>query len=143
MFFVLVCPVSNIMLFKSKKAIRYFTLISGVFFLFSMGSSTIQIFLASNQSQSSAQAVQEIPSQEVDAAEGYRIVLQREPNNQTALKGLLEIQLSTNQWPDAVQTATKLAALNPKDPSYPTLIAELKEKQATPSAAPSAVPNAN
>lgn len=71
---------------------------------------------------SSAQTTQ-IQSQ----AQGYLQVLQREPNNQTALKGLLDARLQLGDIKGSVQPLEKIAALNPQIADYSVLLAQTKQ----------------
>lgn len=64
---------------------------------------------------------------------GYESVLQREPENQTALKGLLEAQLNLirlghGQVKDVVPTLERLAKLNPNETDYAVLLAQAKQQ---------------
>lgn len=60
-------------------------------------------------------------------AHGYESVLEREPENQTALTGLLEAQLRMGDVQGALQPLEKLAELNPETTDYSILLAEAKE----------------
>lgn len=59
---------------------------------------------------------------------GYQLVLEREPNNQTALRGLLEAQLRLNDIEGAVQPLERLAQLNPEDTRYSVLLGQAKQQ---------------
>lgn len=59
---------------------------------------------------------------------GYETVLQREPENQVALKGLVEARLQMNNFPGAVEPLEKLVKLNPNEASYKALLAEVKQR---------------
>jgi tetratricopeptide (TPR) repeat protein len=61
-------------------------------------------------------------------AEGYELVLQREPDNQTALKGLLESKLALNDIKGTIAPLEKLAKLNPTIADYAVLLAQAKQQ---------------
>ncbi len=65
-------------------------------------------------------------------ARGYELVLQREPNNQTALRGLLEvrlelIRLEQAKIEDVIAPLERLSELNPENRNYSILLAQAKE----------------
>ncbi|MEG4495623.1 tetratricopeptide repeat protein [Microcoleus sp. F10-C6] len=66
-------------------------------------------------------------------ARGYELVLQREPDNVTALRGLLQVRLEligqgVGDIKDAIAPLEKLAALNPETTEYGILLAQAKER---------------
>ncbi len=61
-------------------------------------------------------------------AKGYELVLQREPDNRTALRGLLEVRLKLGDIKGSVEPLEKLAALNPEQPDYMVLLAQAKQQ---------------
>jgi tetratricopeptide (TPR) repeat protein len=63
-----------------------------------------------------------------EQAKGYELVLQREPENQTALRGLLELRLQLGDIPGAIVPLEKLSALNPEEPTYGLLLAQAKQQ---------------
>ena len=74
-----------------------------------------------------------------DQVRGYELVLQKEPENQTALKGLLQarLQLLSQKSPGEVKPADiqvviepleKLARLNPQKSEYGVLLAQAKQQ---------------
>lgn len=74
-----------------------------------------------------------------DQVRGYELVLQREPENQTALKGLLEARLQllsqkekSEVKPSDIQVVIepleKLAKLNPEQSEYAVLLAQAKQQ---------------
>ncbi len=60
-------------------------------------------------------------------AQGYEMFLQKEPDNQTALRGLLEIRLEQGDIKGAVIPLEKLAKLNPQQIDYVILLAQTKQ----------------
>jgi tetratricopeptide (TPR) repeat protein len=69
------------------------------------------------------------PSADVEAqARGYEEVLKREPDNQTALRGLLEARLRLNDIKGSVEPLEKLAKLNPNMTEYGVLLAQAKQQ---------------
>lgn len=61
-------------------------------------------------------------------AKGYELVLQREPQNQTALRGLLEARLKMRDIKGAIAPLDKLAKLNPDQTEYAVLLAQAKQQ---------------
>jgi tetratricopeptide (TPR) repeat protein len=59
-------------------------------------------------------------------AQGYTQVLKREPENQVALKGLLDAQLQLGDVKGSLLPLQKIAALNPQIPDYAVLLAQTK-----------------
>ncbi len=76
------------------------------------------------------------PTQSVEAkkadveaqARGYEEVLKREPENQTALRGLLEARLRLTDIKGAIEPLEKLAKLNPTQSEYAVLLAQAKQQ---------------
>ncbi len=65
-------------------------------------------------------------SQLEDQARGFELVLQREPENQTALQGLVDARIKLGDVKGAIPAIEKLAALNPTQPQYTLLLAQAK-----------------
>lgn len=68
-----------------------------------------------------------------DEVRGYQSVLQREPENQTALKGLLQarlqlLALKQGNIKDVIEPLEKLAKLNPDQTKYAVLLAQAKQQ---------------
>ena len=68
-----------------------------------------------------------------DQVRGYELVLQREPDNVTALRGLLQVRLEligqgVGDIKDVVSPLEKLAKLNPETTEYGILLAQAKER---------------
>lgn len=61
-------------------------------------------------------------------AKGYELVVQREPENETALRGLLETKLKLNDLPGSIEALEKLVALKPEQRDYAILLAQAKQQ---------------
>lgn len=107
-----------------------------------VGVSIAPLIGAFNQTQSSTQqsanARSGSPSSDQkskleDAARGYEQVLQRESENQTALRGLLEtrlqlLSLGVGEIKSVIEPLEKLAKLNPEQTRYAVLLAQAKQQ---------------
>lgn len=58
---------------------------------------------------------------------GYTQVLQKEPENQVALKGLVDARLQLGDIKGSLVPLEKIAALNPQTPNYTVLVAQTKQ----------------
>ncbi len=74
----------------------------------------------------SGQAATAQKSQLEDQARGFELVLQREPENQTALQGLADARIKLGDIKGAIPSIEKLAALNPSQTQYALLLAQAK-----------------
>ncbi len=70
---------------------------------------------------------QELSMLEAEAS-GYQKVLEREPNNDTALNGLLKIRLQQKDLTGAIAPLAKLAKIHPEQTEYSTLLAQAKQQ---------------
>lgn len=60
-------------------------------------------------------------------ARGYELVLEREPDNRTALQGLIEVRLEQGKLEEALPPLERLARVHPQQPDYTILLAQAKE----------------
>lgn len=68
-----------------------------------------------------------------EEAKGYQLVLQREPTNETALKGLFEtqarlVQLGAREAKDLIAPLTKLKDIDPEQTDYAVLLAQVQQQ---------------
>jgi tetratricopeptide (TPR) repeat protein len=61
-------------------------------------------------------------------ASGYQKVLQREPENETALQGLLTIRLKQQDLKGSIEPLAKLASLHSEQTEYTVLLAQAKQQ---------------
>jgi cytochrome c-type biogenesis protein CcmH/NrfG len=67
-------------------------------------------------------------SQFKEQIRGYELVLQREPDNQVALQGLVQTRLQMNDLQGAVAPMEKLVKLNPDNAQYKALLTGIKQR---------------
>ncbi|MEO0683697.1 MAG: tetratricopeptide repeat protein [Cyanobacteria bacterium J06649_11] len=105
-----------------------------------LGSSMFPIIAAFNDSQQSSNTANTTSNSAVDqktklqdTARGYESVLQREPENSTALQGLLEarlqlLRLGEGDVKGVITPLEKLSKLNPEETKYAVLLAQAKQQ---------------
>lgn len=65
----------------------------------------------------------------VDRAQEYELVLKQEPDNQAALKGLVEARIRQRDFPGAIAPLEKLIALNPNEGLYHLVLGQVYAAQ--------------
>ncbi|MBD2462312.1 tetratricopeptide repeat protein [Oscillatoria sp. FACHB-1407] len=110
---------------------RTFIFVSGVLFLGSMAASTVNLVVTGLLPTESAPVVSEESSIEAQVR-GYELVLQREPNNITALEGLANTRLEMNDPKGAIAPLEKLVKLNPDNADYAAQLAEARQQAGNP-----------
>ncbi len=86
-----------------------------------------------NTASSTGNSASEQKSKLEDTVRGYELVLQREPENQTALRGLLEtrlqlLRLGQGDIKGVITPLEKLSKLNPEETRYAVLLAQAKQQ---------------
>ena len=114
---------------QKKRILRIFTLISAIAFLGSTGFNLIRMITNPAQSIQVSTQAEDLAQQLQAQARGYEKVLQREPENQTALQGLVEIRLQMNDFERIVEPLETLIRLNPEQEQYKTLLATIRQER--------------
>lgn len=87
----------------------------------------VSSMIQSNSSRSN-KATLDISEKLASEALGYELVLEREPTNQNALRGLLEVRLRQGDLQGAINPLQQLAELNPQQTDYMLLLAQAKQQ---------------
>lgn len=103
-------------------------LMLSVLISFSMLPLVSSIVQARQPKNGESQALSEQGSRLNQEALGYQLVLEREPDNQNALSGLLEAKLRLGDLKGAITPLERLAQLNPQQPDYWILLAQAKQQ---------------
>ena len=116
---------------KGDRTKQIFALVSMVSFGGSAIFGVVSLFgsgLSSQHQQKSAIAPVSQESLLAAQERGYQTVLQREPQNQTALEGLANVRLQMNNKVGAIEPLEKLVKLNPDRADYKALLRQAKGK---------------
>ena len=114
---------------KNKSLQRLLVIVFGLAFVGSTGAVIVGGLLNREGATASQSAYPEAPSpteQLQSQARGYAKVLEREPENPTALLGLLQISLQTGDLKTAISPLKKLVAIYPERTDLSNLLAELE-----------------
>ena len=113
----------------TSKLTKAFVLASGMAFLSSsvLGLSGL-IGKSVNQPVASENTAQSQNAQLKVEEKGFLAVLKREPNNQTALRGLVEIRMRTGDAPGTKAALEQLVKLNPTNKQYKEFLTALNKQ---------------
>ena len=122
---------SESLVHRSDRIKQIFALVSMVGFGGSAIFGLVSLFSSGLSSQHQQKSAPVAVSQESLLAaqeQGYQTVLQREPQNQTALEGLANVRLQMNNKVGAIEPLEKLVKLNPNRADYKALLGQAKGK---------------
>ncbi|GAB4134092.1 MAG: hypothetical protein Fur0046_05530 [Cyanobacteria bacterium J069] len=92
----------------------------------------VPLYVGQSQNSSGVPAALVSPPSEQDILreeeKGFSLVLQREPENQTALEGLANARIKLKDYAGAIAPLEKLASLYPDQEDYQTLLKEAKQQ---------------
>ena len=123
---------SNNRVHRSDRIKQIFALVSMVGFGGSAIFGVVSLFSSGLSSQHQQKSAPVAVSQESLLAaqeRGYVGVLQREPQNQTALEGLANVRLQMNNQVGAIEPLEKLGKLYPDRADYQALLEQAKGKK--------------
>lgn len=116
----------------SQKPIhRVFTLVSMAMFAGSLLLSMAQLYSSAFEQQPTEDAATAAKSNQTQLKayeQGYERVLQREPENQVALRGLVDTRLQMKDAKGAKEPLEKLVKLNPQQQEYKFMLARVKQQ---------------
>jgi cytochrome c-type biogenesis protein CcmH/NrfG len=114
---------------KKKILTKVFIIGSGIAFLASSLLGIGSLMSSSvNQSANKENAAQSQNAQLQAEEKGFLAVLQREPNNQAALRGLIEIRMRTGDAPGTKTALEQLVKLNPTNQQYKEFLTVLNKQ---------------
>ncbi|BAZ16564.1 hypothetical protein NIES4071_84410 [Calothrix sp. NIES-4071] len=114
---------------KTKRLQRILTWVSIVSFGGSGAMAVVPtLYDAFNQKPQQQQAVSNASNTLLQQAQGFEMVLQREPENRVALEGLVNARLQMKDVKGAVAPLEKLVKLNSDRQDYKKLLEELKKQ---------------
>lgn len=115
---------------SQKPLQRILIILSGIAFAGSTVIATAGLFVnAFQEPKETPKTATAPPDAQLKAqASGYEQVLQREPENQVALQGLVQIRLQMKDFKGAIPPMEKLVKLNPDKADYKALLVGIKER---------------
>ncbi|MBR8828671.1 MAG: tetratricopeptide repeat protein [Gomphosphaeria aponina SAG 52.96 = DSM 107014] len=111
--------------FQSKYS-RWIYVVLVLMLLALLGFSTLPLVTSVVQANQVQQTTNAADPQLEAQAQGYQLVLQREPDNQIALRGLLEVRLQQGNMQETIYPLERLAQLNSEQVEYSILLAQAK-----------------
>ena len=113
----------------SRRFKQIFTLLSIVSFFGSTAYGAVGAISSLKQPTENATTAPASSESQLQAqARGYEMVLKREPDNQVALRGLVEVRLEMKNAQGAIAPLQKLVQLNPGEQEYKMLLAQVKQQ---------------
>jgi cytochrome c-type biogenesis protein CcmH/NrfG len=118
---------------SQKPLQRILIIISGLAFAGTTVFGMVELFTnAFQEPKNNAQTATAAKDSQLEAQErGYEMVVQREPENQMALQGLVQVRIQMNDLQGAIAPMEKLVKLNPDKAEYKALLEGIKQRIGT------------
>jgi cytochrome c-type biogenesis protein CcmH/NrfG len=114
---------------EKKPLKRVLILVPAAAFFGSTGYGFVSMFRGAANSEQAATSQATAEEQQLQQRErGFELVVAREPDNETALQGLVQARLEMNDLEGAIAPLEKLVELNPEQAEYKVLLATLKQQ---------------
>ena len=114
---------------EKSKLTKVFVLAAGAAFLASSVSGLSSLIGSSIDKPAQSENATQSQNAQLQAEEkGFLTVLKREPNNQTALRGLVEIRMQRNDAPGTKAALEQLVKLNPTNQQYKEFLTVLNKQ---------------
>ncbi|BAY60659.1 hypothetical protein NIES22_07180 [Calothrix brevissima NIES-22] len=108
---------------------KFLTIVSIVSFFGSILFSAVPVIQKALQEPQPKAATQKSPDSLLqEQAKGWEMVLQREPQNQLALEGLVNVRIKLNDTQGAIQILEKLVKLHPERQDYKVVLDKFKQE---------------
>ena len=118
---------------QKNKFTKVFVIVSGIAFLASSGMGISSMIGESIDRPAQNQNTAQSQNAQLQAEEkGFLTVLKREPNNQTALRGLIEIRMQRGDAPGTKAALEQLVKLNPTNKEYKEFLDAVNTQIAAP-----------
>jgi cytochrome c-type biogenesis protein CcmH/NrfG len=117
---------------QQNKFTKIFILMAGMAFLSSSILGISGMMSQSNQPTANENAAQSQNAQLQAEEKGFVTVLKREPNNQTALRGLVQVRLRQGDAPGTKAALEQLVKLNPTNKEYKEFLNAVNTQMAAP-----------
>ena len=115
---------------QKKSFQRILILVSALAFFGSTAFGIVQMFANTKPSpqQTSTIETESIDEQLKEQENGYKLVLEREPENPVALQGLVKTRLEMNNLKGAIEPMEKLVELYPDQVEFKALLSAIKQQ---------------
>ncbi|MBD2353940.1 tetratricopeptide repeat protein [Tolypothrix sp. FACHB-123] len=107
---------------------KFLTIVSLVSFFGSIVFSAVPVIQQALQPPQPKEAIKSPDSLLQEQVKGWEMVLQREPNNQLALEGLVNVRIKLKDTQGAIQTLEKLVKLHPDRQDYKVVLEKMKKE---------------